>query len=87
MPLGTEVNLGKGDVVLDAFAASSPLKGTFPPFLVHAYCGHSRQSRLLLRAVVMYVIVAVSFILHDSFPEQVAEGRIGNCRASVHREE
>jgi len=30
MPLGTEVNLGPGDVVLDGVAAP-PLKGTQPP--------------------------------------------------------
>jgi len=30
MPLGTEVNLGRGDVVLDGVAAA-PLKGAQPP--------------------------------------------------------
>jgi len=31
MPLGTEVNLGAGDVVLDGVAAPLPLKGHSPP--------------------------------------------------------
>ena len=31
MPLGTEVNLGPGDVVLDMVAAPPPLKGAQPP--------------------------------------------------------
>jgi len=40
MPLGTEVNLGPGDVVLDGVAA--PLKRAQPPqFSVHVYCGQT----------------------------------------------
>ena len=31
MPLGTEVNLGPGDVVLDGVALRTPLKGAQPP--------------------------------------------------------
>jgi len=40
MPLGTEVNLGPGDVVLDGIAGPlpPPLKGTQPPVFVHVYC-------------------------------------------------
>ena len=38
MPLGMEVNLGPGDVVLDGVAAP-PKNGTAPQFSVHAYCG------------------------------------------------
>jgi len=40
MPLGTEVNLGPGDVVLDGVAAP-PEKGTASQFLVHVYCGQT----------------------------------------------
>ena len=36
MPLGTKVNLGPGDVVLDGVAA--PLKGTQPQFSAHVHC-------------------------------------------------
>jgi len=41
MPLGTEVNLGPGDVVLDGVAAHSK-RGTAPlQFSVHVYCGQT----------------------------------------------
>ena len=33
MPLGTEVNLGPGDVVVDRVGAPPPLKGYNPQFL------------------------------------------------------
>ena len=42
MPLGTQVNVGPGDVVLDGVAA--PLKAAQPPVLVHVvhvYCGQT----------------------------------------------
>ena len=38
MPLGTEVNLGPGDVMLDVVAAP-PKRGISPQFSVHVYCG------------------------------------------------
>ena len=48
MALGTEVNLGPGDVVLDGDRAP-PLRGTAAPlFSTHVYCGHGRPSQLLL---------------------------------------
>ena len=40
MPLGTEVNLGPGEVVLDGVSAL-PLKGAQPQFSVHVYCGQT----------------------------------------------
>jgi len=40
MPLGTEVDLGSGYVVLDGVAALL-LKGHSPQFLVHVYCGQT----------------------------------------------
>jgi len=39
MPLGTEVNVGSGDVVLDG-VADPPKRGT-APLLVHVYCGQT----------------------------------------------
>jgi len=39
MPLGVEVGLGPGDVVLDGVAA--PPKSTHPKFSVHVYCGQT----------------------------------------------
>jgi len=40
MLLGTEVNLGSVDVVLDG-AAGPPERGTAPLFSVNAYCGQT----------------------------------------------
>jgi len=42
MPLGTEVNLGLGDVVLDGVTAP-PKRGTAPQFSVHVYCGETAR--------------------------------------------
>ena len=47
-PLGTEVDLGPGHIVLDGVP---PLRetGTEPPiFSAHVYCGHGRPPQLLL---------------------------------------
>ena len=41
MPLGTEVNLGPGDVVLDGVTAPPPTRGTARQFLAHVYCGQT----------------------------------------------
>ena len=42
MPLGTEVNLDPGDVVLDGVAAPPPpKKGHSPQILVHVSCGQT----------------------------------------------
>jgi len=41
MPLGTEVNLGPGVVVLDGVATTRSLKGTQPQFSVQGYCGQT----------------------------------------------
>ena len=42
MPLGMEVNLGPGDVVLDGVAPPTPTKrGTGPQFSIHVYCGQT----------------------------------------------
>jgi len=37
-PLGTEVNLGRGDVVLDGVAAAPFKSSIVPPFSAHVYC-------------------------------------------------
>jgi len=41
MPLGTEVKLGPGDVVLGGVAAPPHKKGTATQFLVHVYFGET----------------------------------------------
>jgi len=48
-PLGTEVDLGPGHILLDGDPAL-PAKGAQQPplFSAHVYCGHGRQSQLLM---------------------------------------
>jgi len=48
MPLGTEVDLGPGHIVLDGDPVP-PRKGHSSPFFsALVYCGHDRPSQLLL---------------------------------------
>jgi len=47
-PLGTEVGLGPGHIVLDGVPAVRKRGTSAPFFSVHVYCGHSRPSQLLL---------------------------------------
>jgi len=42
MPLGTEVDLGPGNVVLDAVSAP-PTRCTVPQFSVNVYCGQTAR--------------------------------------------
>ena len=52
-PLGTEVDLGEGRIVLDGVPA--PAKEAQPPlFWAHVYCGHGRPSQLLLSSCCLY---------------------------------
>jgi len=39
MPLGMELGLDPGDIVLDGNPAPLPKKGVEPPFSAHFYCG------------------------------------------------
>jgi len=49
IPLGTEVGLSLGDIVLDGDPAPPRERGTAAPlFSAHVYCGHGRPSQLLL---------------------------------------
>jgi len=41
MPLGTEVGLGSGDVVLDGDPAPPKKVGTAPIFSAHVFCGQT----------------------------------------------
>jgi len=53
-PLGTEVDLGPGHIVLDGVPA--PAKGAQQPpplFSAHVYCGHGRPSQLLLSSCIL----------------------------------
>ena len=59
MPLGMEVNLGPGDVVLDADPA--------PVFSAHVYCGHGRPSQLLLSCCSLSYAICYSYGADGSF--------------------
>jgi len=41
LPLGTEVGLGPGNIVLDGDPAPPPLKGHSPQFSAHVHCGQT----------------------------------------------
>jgi len=45
---GMEVNLGPDHIVLDVVPAVHERGTAAPPLLAHVYCGHGRQSQLLL---------------------------------------
>ena len=47
-PLGTEVHLGLGHIVLDGVPALRETGTAAPIFSAHVYCGHGRPSQLLL---------------------------------------
>ena len=61
MPLGTEVGLGPGDIVLDGDPALPPKKGHISPhhFSAHVYYGttNGRPSQLLVRSCYLMCIV------------------------------
>ena len=48
MPLGTEVDLGPGHIVLDGVPALRERATAAPIFSAHVYCGNGRPSQLLL---------------------------------------
>jgi len=61
MPLGKEVGLGPGDIVLDGGPTPPPQKkGARPQFSVHVHCG--RPSQLLLSSL---ILTEVPFRLDD----------------------
>jgi len=41
MPLGTNIGLGPGHIVLYEDPAPPPIRGTAPKFLAHIYCGQT----------------------------------------------
>jgi len=57
MPLGTEVGLGPGDVVLDGDPAP-PRKGAQQPLLFGPVCSgmHGRPFQLLLSTCIAYIL-------------------------------
>jgi len=75
-PLGTEVYLGQGHIVLNG-GPSPPAKGAqHPPlFSAHVYCGHGPPSQVLLSSfyrycilyLVLYVVLSVLYFKAFSF--------------------
>ena len=55
MPLGMEVGLGPGHIVLDGVPLPTPAKEAPPLFSAHVYCGHGRPSQLLLSSYTFLV--------------------------------
>jgi len=54
-PLGTEVDLGTGNFVLDVVPTVCE-RGTAAPHVVaHVYCGHGRPSQLLLSSCSLFL--------------------------------
>jgi len=49
-PLGREVDLGPGHIVLDGVSALRETGTAAPIFSARIYCGHGRPSQLLLSA-------------------------------------
>ena len=47
-PLGKEVDLGRGHIVLHGDPAAQRKGHSSPLFSAHVYCGHDRPSQLLL---------------------------------------
>ena len=50
-PLGTDVDLGRGHIVLDGVPALREMGTAAPIFSAHVYCGHGRPSQLLVFTV------------------------------------
>jgi len=62
-PLGTDVDLGPGHIVLDGDLAPREMGRAAQPrlFSVHVYCGHGRPSQLLLSSCIY-----VQTVIYDS---------------------
>jgi len=64
MPLGTEVDLGPGHIVLDGdLAPRERGLAALSLFSAHVYCGHGCPSQLLLRSLAK-VVSLDDFIFH-----------------------
>jgi len=72
LPLGVEVGLGVGDIVLNGGPSFSLERGTAPYFLAHVYCGQMvvHLSNCLALVYICYVIyegvkiVSVSVVIY-----------------------
>jgi len=71
MPLGTEVNLGPGDVMLDG-VATPPLKMAQPPVFGKVYCG--QMARWMKTPLGTEVDLGPGHIVLDGVPSFPAKG-------------
>ena len=62
MPLGTEVDLGPGHIVLDGVPAPRERGIAAPLFSAHVYYGHGRPSQLLLSSCQYFI---ACYLLHS----------------------
>jgi len=60
-PLGTEVDLGLGHIVLDGVPAPRERVTAAPFFSANVYCGHGRPSQLLLSSCYVFVQAPVLY--------------------------
>jgi len=80
MPLGVEIGLGSGDIVLDGNPAP-PQKGhSSPQFSAHVYCGQtvahlSWRYKLLSRQQEHYLLVRAVFAFFDRTADAVRNYR------------
>jgi len=81
MPLGMEVNLGPGDVVLDGVAAH-PKRGTVPHFSVHVYCGQT--AGWMKTPLGTEVDLCPGHIILDGVPTLRERGTAGPALFSAH---
>jgi len=68
-PLGTEVDLGPGHIVLDGVPTLRERGITAPLFWAHVYCGHGRPSQQLLNS-------CSDFLLQMNFPRLLTPYRL-----------
>jgi len=59
--IGTEVDLGTGQIVLDVVPPVRERGTAAPPLFSHVYCGHGSPSQLLLSSCSKYFAKATSY--------------------------
>jgi len=63
MPLGTEVDVGQGHIVLDQDPAPPKVTQQPPLFSAHIYCGHRRLSQLLMSSCDIHELLLMLYFL------------------------
>jgi len=63
-PLGTEVDIGPGHIVLDGVPAPRERGTAAPLFLAHVYCDHGHPSQLLLSSCCICIVCIAVYCIH-----------------------